>query len=48
MILRVVSKVGQREVDCVVLDGPRGWEGRSMVYYWGETKNSEGVGFLPE
>ena len=19
-----------------------------MVYYWGETKNSEGVGFLPE
>ena len=48
MILGVVSVVGEREVDCVVLDGPGGWEGRSIVYYWGETKNSEGVGFLPE
>ena len=27
---------------------PWGLEGRSMVYYWGETKNSEGVGFQPE
>ena len=45
VILGVVCVVGEREVELCSIGWP--WEGKSMVYDWGETKIVGGVGFLP-